>query len=218
MDKIDRLLDAMENPEHYSVKEIEAMLQDPEVKETFDMLDKTKSSLGPIVTPDIENEWEKFVANHLSAESRQHSWMTRLFSRKTAASIAIGIASVAAVAAIVGVSIHNVTTNNSVTTPEAEKTIVDNQTVSQPDTVKRVETMELATPEIQVFDDETLEAIMERIGTYYGYEVIFRNNAAKTLRLYYRWNQALPIEEIVESLNNFEQIALTVKDKTLTID
>ena len=75
-----------------------------------------------------------------------------------------------------------------------------------------------ATPEIVVFEDETLEAIMIRIAAYYDYKVIFNNNAAKSIRLYFRWNQALPIEDIVESLNNFEQITLSVNDETINID
>ena len=53
MDKIDRLLDAIEHPDRYAPIEIEAMLQDQEVKEVFDLLDKTKSSLQTLPSPDI---------------------------------------------------------------------------------------------------------------------------------------------------------------------
>ena len=64
MDKTDRLLDAMNNPEKYSSAEIEEMLQDAETKEIFDLLDKTKSSLQPVSTPDIDLEWNKFKDNN----------------------------------------------------------------------------------------------------------------------------------------------------------
>ncbi len=59
MDKIDRLFDAVEHPERYSSVEIKEMLKDPEVKEVFDLLDKTKSSLQAVEIPDIEDEWKK---------------------------------------------------------------------------------------------------------------------------------------------------------------
>ena len=53
MDKIDRLLDAIEHPVRYSKTDIEAMLADPEIRAVYDLMDKTKASLTPISTPDI---------------------------------------------------------------------------------------------------------------------------------------------------------------------
>lgn len=44
MDKIDHLLDAIEHPENYSDSEIETLLQDPETREVYRILDKTKTS------------------------------------------------------------------------------------------------------------------------------------------------------------------------------
>ncbi len=59
MDKIDLLLDAIEHLDRYTPTEIEAMLRDPEVKEVFDLLDKTKASLHTLPDPDIETEWTR---------------------------------------------------------------------------------------------------------------------------------------------------------------
>ncbi len=217
MDKIDRLFDAMEHPELHSPAELEEMLRDPEVMETFDMLDKMKSSLQTIDIPDIDEEWKTFENDHLQATKTQRYWLTRFFSRNAAACIAIGIISVTAVAAIVGVGINS-NHKHSTTTPEVEISIGDAVPVSQQDTIKTIDDVRDTTPEIIVFDDETFETIMDRVSTYYGYDIIFNNNTAKSLRLYFRWNQALPIEDIVESLNNFEQISLKLKDKAITID
>ncbi len=89
---------------------------------------------------------------------------------------------------------------------------------SQPDTVMTVKATGEVTPEIIVFDEETLATIMDHIAVYYGYQVIFNNNDARSLRLYFRWNQALPVEDIIESLGNFEQITLSIKGRTITID
>ncbi len=218
MDKIDRLFDAMEHPEHFSSAEIEEMLHDPEVKEAFDLLDKTKSSLQSIDIPDIEDEWKTFENNHRQYKKSRHRWPSRFFSRNAAASIAIGIASFTAVAAIVGVGINRINNNRSEATPDV-KTVAGNASgTSQPDTVKAAEIKKEAAPEIILFDEETFETIINRIATYYDYKVVFNNNATKTLRLYFRWNQALPLEDVVESLNNFEQINLSIKDKNLKID
>lgn len=217
MDKIDKLLDAIEHPECYSDTEMETMLADPEVKEVYDLLDKTKSSLASIATPDVDAEWDTFKNAHLASQQRKPFRIINLFTRNVAASIAIGVASLAAVAAVVGVSVnyaldHKETTNPTETVAVAKENIVANDTI--------IPTGEIpaASPETIVFDNEPLEAIATIIADYYGYKAEFSTDAPKTLRLYYRWNQAQTLEEVVESLNNFEQINLTIKDKTIKID
>lgn len=216
MDKIDRLLDAIEHPESYTQSDIEAMLQDPEVKEVFDLLDKTKSSLKPIPAPDIEAEWKKFEEGIRASGTHKYNWFKGLFSRNAAASIAIAIASFTGVAAIVGVGISHINNSREATAMETEVVLESVIIPDQSDTTKLTEVNQA--PENIVFDDEPLETIMEKIAAYYGYKVVFNENASKSLRLYFRWNQALPIEEIVESLNNFEQITITMSDKTIKID
>lgn len=213
MDKIDQLLDAMEHPERYTSAEIEEMLRDPEAKETFDLLDKTKSSLTPISTPEIEAEWEAFKRTRVKRGFR----LLNLFSRNVAAGIAIGIASIAAVAAVIGISVSHVYERH----PEVsavERVAVAKENVVMPDTTVVEEEDPAHIPGTIIFDNEPFETIMNRIAEYYGYDVEPSTDISKSLRLYYRWNQALPIEDIVESLNNFEQIHLTISDKTIRID
>ena len=106
MDKIDRFLDAIEYPERYTPSEIEAMLQDPEIKEMFDLLDKTKSSLQTFQTPNIEAEWRRFEKNHPASKVPYRFWLAGIMSRNIAATIAIAIVSFTAVAAIVGIGLN----------------------------------------------------------------------------------------------------------------
>ncbi len=218
MDKIDRLLDAMEHPDRYTQSEIEKILHDPEVKDVSDLIDKTKSSLMPIVTPDIDVEWKRFEVNHCHSRNDNSNWLERLLSRNAAASIAVGIASFTAVAAIVGIGIHQINNNRTEiireVKPTADKTVV----VSRRDSLETFEVKGKTAPQTIVFGDETLETILTGIATYYDYKVVFNNDASKSLRLYFRWNQAHTLEETVERLNNFEQINLTIKDKTIKVD
>lgn len=213
MDKIDRLLDAIEHPDRYSDAELASLLADPEVREVYDLLDKTKSSLTQIPTPDVDSEWENFVGAH----KRRFFRIQNLFSRNIAASIAIGIASLAAVAAVVGVSVNYVLDHKS-EPAAAEVAQAQNATVTPTDTVAAIDDAPFVAPEIIVFDNEPLETIANRIAEYYGCHTEFSSDAPKSLRLYFRWNQALPLDEVVESLNNFEQIHLTVNNKTIKID
>lgn len=217
MDKFDRFLDAMEHPDRYTPMEIEAILQDPEVKGTFDLLDKTKSSLQTIIIPDVEDEWRKFEHNISQSEKLQRPWPIRFFTKNAAASIAIVIASFTAVAAIVGVGIHQIN-NRSKTNPEVEMTTEANIVAPQPDTSILIKPKEELPPAILIFDNETLEEILTKIGDYYEYQIIFNKDTSKSLRLYFRWNQANKIEEVIERLNNFEQIHITINDRTIKID
>ncbi len=218
MYKIDRLLDAMEHPERYTATEIETMLQDSEVKDAFDLLDKTKSSLQTIVSPDIEEEWKRFETNHGNSEFTHRFWLSRLFSRNAAASIVIGIASFTAVAAIVGVGIHHTHTGQAEATAKIDNVPDSKIVVSRSDTINQVGVDKDVIPGIVVFDDDTFETIISKIAAYYDYDIIFGNASSKSLRLYFRWNQANSIEEVIGRLNNFEHINLTVKDKTIKVE
>ena len=72
-------------------------------------------------------------------------------------------------------------------------------------------------PQTIVFKGENLETILADIARYYGASVKFNQDAAKSLQLYFEWNQALPLNEVVEQLNNFEQINITLTDNVLTV-
>lgn len=217
MDKIDRLLDALEHPDLYTQNDLEEMLQDPEVKEVFDMLDKTKSSLQTLPTPDIEAEWKRFEKNHTSSKDTHRFWLAGILSRNIAATITIAIVSVTAVAAIVSIGINQLNQRQEASRPADVKTEYA-KAITKPDSVRSVEPAKDKTPEIIVFDNEPLKTIAGKIAEYYGYQVEFKNEASESLRLYFRWNQEDTIEEVAERLENFEQITINITDKTIIID
>ena len=193
------------------------MLQDPEIKKVFDLLDKTKSSLHPQQSPDIEAEWRRFEKNHPTSKVMHCFWLAGILSRNIAATIAIAIVSFTAVAAIVGIGINRLSQRKEASRPADIRTEYVEVT-SKPDSVKSVEAVNDKIPEIIVFDNEPLKTIVGKIAGYYGCKVEFSNEASKSLRLYFRWNQENTIEEVVERLNNFEQIHIVIKDNTIKID
>lgn len=215
MDKIDKLLDVIDHPERYSDDEIEAMLADPEVVEVCELLNKTKASLSSILTPDVDAEWAAFERTH-----KKHSFrIINLMSRNVAASVAIGIASLAAVAAVVGVGVNHVLDKkkgNPIT--EVAAMAKDKDYAVKNDTITVSEGIPEIAPETIVFDNEPLERIVSSIAEYYGYKAEFSTDSPKSLRLHFRWNQAQTLDEIVESLNNFEQIHISVNDNAIKID
>ena len=217
MDKIDRFLDAIESPERYTPSEIDAMLQDRDVKEMFDLLDKTKSSLQPQLYPDIEAEWRRFEKNHPTSKVTHLFWPDGIISRNIAATIAIALVSFTAVAAIVGIGINKLSHRQEASGPAYTRTEYAEVTAN-PDSVKSVEAFKDKIPEIIVFDNEPLKTIAGKIAAFYGCKVEFNNEASESLRLYFRWNQENTLEEVVERLDNFEQIHIEIKDETIKID
>lgn len=216
MDKIDKLLDAIEHPDRYSDSEIREMLQDHEVKEVFDMLDKTKSSLQPIATPDIDAEWKAFESAHRHLNAKSRFRIFNFISRNIAASIAIGMVSLVAVAAVVGVSVNYMLKHNEDAVSEGAP--ASNEMVAVTDTVSEIKKIQTPTQDTIVFDNDSLETIINRIAEYYDCKATFSSETSKSLRLYFRWNQAQTLDEVIESLNNFERIHIICKDKNITID
>lgn len=212
MDKIDKLLDAIEHPDRYSDRELETMLADPEVMEIYQILDKTKASLSPIAAPDVDAEWKAFE----SAHNKRKFSIPNFFPRNIAATISIGVVSLAALATVVGVSVSHVI-DQKTETQVAEIAAVTKEDASKNDTVVSIEDTPAVAPETIVFDNETFETIVGRIAEYYGCDVEFASDRSKSLRLYFRWNQAHTLGEVVENLNNFEQIHLTLSDNTIKI-
>ena len=217
MDKAERLFDAMNNPEKYSSVEIEEMLQDPEVKGIFDLLDKAKSSLQPIPTPNIEDEWIRFKNKNMNKRKSTRLKFTASFPRAIAASVTATIISITAVAAIVGISVNYLNHKENDVSENELRAAKDN-ILNQQDSVKLQTSDSTPSFDSVIFDNEPLEVIMKQISDFYGYKSVFKNNSIKSLRLYFRWNRASTIQEIVESLNNFEQIHLTIKGKNIEID
>ena len=69
-----------------------------------------------------------------------------------------------------------------------------------------------------VFENAELKAILGEIATYYNYKVIYKGEDAQHTRLYFTWDKQMPIEEIIETFNQFNRIHITVKDCQLLVE
>ena len=69
-----------------------------------------------------------------------------------------------------------------------------------------------------VFENAELKAILGEIATYYNYKVIYKGEEAQHTRLYFTWDKQMPIEEIIDTFNQFNRIHITVKDCQLLVE
>lgn len=216
-DKIDRLLDALEHPENYSDAEVEQILSDPQAREVYDMMRKTADASAPVPQINLDEEWQRFEAKQTRRKPVILRWLPFMASRNAAAVVLALVGTLAVVAATIGVT-HYIGTQKDLAqtqqTEQQEQTAVAKTDIAPADTIP---TEVAPLPETILFKGETLETILSDIARYYGVTVKFNQDAAKSLQLYFEWNQALPLNEVVEQLNNFEQINITLTDNVLTV-
>ena len=57
--------------------------------------------------------------------------------------------------------------------------------------------------------------ILPEIADYYHVEVSFQNEDVRQLRFYFIWKQEDSLQEVIEKLNMFEQVNLTIENGKL---
>lgn len=216
-DNIDRLLDALEHPENYSDADVEQLLTDPEARDVYDMLQKTTDASASVPEVNIDDEWRRFEAKQPKRRPLILGWLSFVASRNAAAVVITFVGTLAVVAATIGVT-HYFNANKGMA--QTEQTVPQKQTAIADSNVAPTDTIPAETtplPETIVFKGENLERILADMAGYYGATVKFNQEAAKSLQLYFEWDQSLPLNEVVEQLNNFEQINITLTDKVLIV-
>ena len=212
MDKYELVLDIVEHPEKYTSKQLAEIMSDPETREIYNLLCKTDSAIEANEEVDVDGEWENFSKKHSIRPRRSKFW----FGNRAASIAAIVGTSIVAVAAGIAVTVAVIdhkpepVAENVVVAPSAVTVSTDTITTEN-DTV-----MVNLTP--VVFENESLEKIMKEVAVVYGVEVKFSNTDAASLHLYYKFDPSLPLNEVVEQLNTFEQIDIKQNGNILTID
>lgn len=220
-DRTDRLFEAIEHPDRFSDDEIQEMLNDPCMQELYKQICKTADALTTTEEPDIDREWEQFANRQRKsvAQDLLHSlWV--FFNRNAAAVLICAVASLAVVAATLGVSYslsHPTVKEEAIADIESATVKFRPEATSSKDSVL----VDESTPEelqTVVFKDESFGEMISAIADFYGVSAVYKNEKSKELRMYFQWDQSLPLSEIVEQLNNFEQIKISISDKTITIE
>lgn len=191
------------------------------MQELYRQICKTADTLTTTEEPDIDREWEQFANRQRKsvAQGSLHS-LRVFFNRNAAAVLLCTVASLAVIAATLGVSY-------SLSHPTANKEAIadiESATVkSRPEAASSKDSVQVdeSSPEelrTVVFKDESFVEIISSIADFYGVSVVYKNEESEELRMYFQWDQSLPLNEIVEQLNNFEQIKISISDKTITIE
>ena len=173
------------------------------------MLDETRVDI-----PDTNKEWQRLTGRIKEEERSPFSSPTlRLFTpTKKIAAIFIGLLMLSGIAYA---AIHLWSTGQRTTSTEEEsqQTVVTTSSTS----MEHSEEVTDSISQTRIFEDTSLDEIVNELGAYYKKEVDIQNTQAHELRIFYKWNRKDNLEEIVSDLNHFDHVNLAIEDDKLIV-
>ena len=210
MNKTDLLLQMMEQPHRYTAKEWQEILADDECRELYTLMSTTQSAVDAAradeeVTDEmIDAEWQRFGNENIKVKSGKYSFLK-------IAAMFVGILMLSGVAyAAIYVVRHAANVERISNTP------IEEARINKPHQ-QTVETDTIAVPQPKLYDNVPLGEIFKELSSYYNVKVVYQNEDAPRLRLFYQWKPEYTLEKVVEMLNNFEWIHIKIENDTLFI-
>ena len=217
-EKIKRLLDAQEHPEHYTDEELREIIHDAQsLAQLKRALAKERAEDEDI---DVEKAWKAFSQSH--PESSHPLSRHRIPRWLRVAAVFLGCVFLAGVtfAAMtrLGWIRSPFATEKSEVVQHAPVTAALRDTTATADSITPKQETKKSAPVVKVFDNATLLDILSAMGQYYGLKVVYRSESAKTIRLHFEWDQAKSIDANIAILNGFQQITITRSGDTLNVE
>lgn len=207
-EKIQMLLDMQEHPENYSEQELKTMLKDPEMRELMEAAELLKQAMiwenSRKSTVNVDAEWQRFAGQHIADSKPRRGWLK-------VAAVFLGVLFVSGITFAAIHIVRMVNSQKSQTVQTEQPMTAKASTTIPADTVKT----DTIAPKIIRYDEATLQKILTDMGEYYRLRVELRNEDAKTLRLFFQWNQRQEASKVLEQLNTFERIHLVLNDSTI---
>ena len=217
MDKTEKLLRMMEHPELYSDEELRELLSDEECQELYDAMRlsadafEMEDARKKLADGLKEEEWARLEGKLSPQDS--NTMIRQLFSStKKIAAIFIGLLMLSGIAYA---AIHLWSTGQRTTSTEEERqqTVVTTSSTS----MEHSEEVTDSISQTRIFEDTSLDEIVNELGAYYKMEVDIQNTQAHELRIFYKWNRKDNLEEIVSDLNHFDHVNLAIEDDKLIV-
>ena len=228
---IERLLELQEHPGQATDQELQQALDDPQMRELVEQMAFAKRAFKHEELQgqecDVEEEWNKFAAQHFDEESdvkQQHQTSNyhglnaifnhhfSIFNRPKVASF-IGLLVVSGIAFA---AIHFVRQHQKVEAPQVADTIVV-ANAQHPALNAQYEVSDTIPAEPCVFNNVPLDSMLTAIAAAHGVQVEFENDAARGLRFHFVWKREDSLARIAEKLNTFDAVNIVVEDKKLIV-
>lgn len=215
-EKTKKFLDAQEYPEQFTDEELFQMQDDPEIRALMEAAAQGKRALMKQKCEEsqesIDAAWQDFDAKHFTKSSEQQSLFHLHLSLQKAAAFFIGLLFISGLAIA---SVHFVRNHgNKSAMVEPQSPNVESQ-ISE---IHKQSSDTIVSMSPVVFDNLPLDSILSQIAKHYSYNVSFCSDKSKSLRLFFTWNMQDSIQAVVEKLNLFEQIHITLNEQTIIVE
>ena len=157
----------------------------------------------------IDEEWQKFWESEKGKVKSE-----KLAAARKIAAVFIGLLMLSGIAYA---AVHIVKSINKTEVVEdlQSATVNPRSHHSQP-SAETADSTQTAEP--KTFENVPLKDIVQEMAAYYRATVDIKNAETAGLRLYYPWNPQMPLTQVIEELNRFEKVKLTLKDNQITIE
>lgn len=200
-EKLELLLKMQNDPEQFTEEEIRQLMEDDECRQFYEQMVRAADS---VFADDAMFSSEDGVK---TAKERS---LIPLILKVAAAFVGILMLSGIAYAAI-----HY--TRNREAKQQTEYAVTE-QSVNQESKETGMSPDSTVVTQPKTFENVPLKDIVEEIAAYHHLKVEVRNGEAAALRLYYPWNPQMAFRQVVEELNRFEKVQLTVKENVIIIE
>ena len=204
-EKMKRLLEMQEHPERYTEEEIRQLMADEESRLLYEQMVRATDAVF------AENE-EATIGIDIVSSSSPNKTEVRGIIKKIAAAI-LGVLMLSGIA----YAAWRIANGNDDKTEMINKTTTSIST-PEPTRSNEIETDSTKVIQPKMFENVPLKVIVKEIADYYHASVEVKNGKAAALRLYYPWNPQMQLEQVVEELNRFEKVQLSVKENIIIIE
>ena len=183
------------HPERYSDEQFDQMLEETNI---------------PV--PDTEEEWRKFKTKR--QRHSHHNGMTRWAAIIVVVSALSGITYAAILHFMGQKGVVEETQAVASHDDRVEQEVESHDVLDVAPTVLGND----STRQDQQFNNVELQQIMQQLSRDYSVKVVFKNEAKRKLRFYLKWEADDSIQEILNRINHFEKVHLTLSEETVTIE
>ncbi len=217
-EKIKRLLDAQEHPEHYTDEELREIIHDARLLALLKRaLTEERAEDEDI---DVEKAWKVFSQTH--PDSSHPLSRHRIPRWLHVAAVFLGCVFLAGVAFAAMTRLGWIRSpfaaEKSEVVQHAPVTAALRDTTATADSITPKQETKKPAPVVKVFDNTTLSDILSAMGQYYGLKVVYSTATAKAIRLHFEWDQAKSVDANIAILNGFQQISITRNGDTLNVE
>ena len=221
MNKTDLLLLMMEQPHQYTAEEWQEILLDDECRELYTLMSMTQSAVDAArsdkeVTDEmIDGEWQRLNEKAIVNSEKFATASPVAKSHSSLMKIAASIVGVLLVSGIAFAAIQ-IVKHTKQDTPKTEE-VINTPKPANVTPTNTLTTDTIATPQPVIYDNVSLEKMLPEIAAHYDAKVTFVNDEARQLRFRFVWHPQKGIDQVVNDLNQFERLTVTLNDNQITV-